>query len=220
MLKLVPFNEAWITHEKLDIRGIYRRPRWTKDQFDQDVQQRGPDGLPLWDLTGALPIKQHNKWRAKGFEFVTLADRESLFAAYQKKTLMLPDGMTLRDFDQHQTGGPWNYKMYAAGQSQQDNATLLKMRADVQEFGSAAYEKIRRGVDPTFTLPKELQGIAPGGALPPLVPTAASKPTKSPKTAAPAAPAAKPTRVRRKGVSAAGKTAKKEPPKQPEGAAQ
>lgn len=165
MLKLVPFNDAWIDHAKLDLRAIYRRPQFALDEFDQTVKKIGPDGQPLWDLTGPLPVKAHNRWKAKGFEYVTLADRDSLVAAAQKGTLM---GGSVRDFDQHQTGGPWNYKMYLAGQSQQDTDAMLQLRANVQRFGSAAYEAIRREVDPAFRLPKELQDIEPGGDLPPL----------------------------------------------------
>lgn len=184
MLKLVPFNDAWVGHDKLDIKAIYRRPRFTKDEFDQEIRETGPDGLPVWDLTGPLPIKQHNKWRAKGFEYVTLADRDSLNAAAKAGTLM---GGSVRDYDQHQTGGPWNYKMYAATQSTVDNAALLQLRENVQRFGSEVYEAIRRDVDPRFTLPANLRGIEPGGALPPLAP-ASPTPAKTTRTA-PAAPA-------------------------------
>src|SRR5689334_9256179 len=101
-LKLIPFNSAWVDHTKLDLKAIYRRPRYVKDEFDQDVRELGPDGLPLWDLTTPLPVKQHNKWVAKGFEYVTLADRDSLIEAYRKSTL-LPARAHPRDYDQHQT---------------------------------------------------------------------------------------------------------------------
>ena len=200
-LKLVPFNDAWIDHGKLDLKAIYRRPRWTKDEFDQDVQETGPDGLPLWDLTGPLPLKQHNKWRQKGFEYITLADRDSLIEAYKKNTL-LPHGISPREYDQHQTGGPWNYKMCAAGQSTADNATLLQLRESVQKYGSEVYTAIRREVDPKFTLPKGLQGIEAGDELPPLVPG------NTPKATAAVAPAAAPAPKKRRKVTAAGKTPK------------
>lgn len=216
MLKLVPFNNAWVDHAKLDLHAIYRRPRWTKDDFDQDVQERGPDGLPVWDLTAPLPVKQHNKWLAKGFEYVTLADRDSLIEAYKKGTLVGPNGMTVspREYDQHQTGGPWNAKMYMAGQSKQDNQALLQLRENVQRFGSEAYEAIRREVDPTFTLPTELQGIEPGGELPPL-PTVAKPQSNRPTGSTTTTPA--PSVKRRRGVTAAGHTSKKtaEPKKEP-----
>lgn len=202
MLKLIPFNNDWVTNNKLDLKAIYRRPRWTKDEFDQDVPELGPDGLPLWDLTTPLPIKQHNKWLSKGFEYITLADRDSLIEAHKKGTLLLAPGMTsIREYDQHQSGGPWNAKMYMAGQSTQDNAALLALRENVQRWGSEAYQAIRRETDPKFTLPKSLQGIEPGGALPPLV---------DPKKTAPAAPAAAPAAPvapvkRRRKMTAAGK---------------
>lgn len=186
MLKLVPFNAAWVDHSKLDIKAIYRRPRWTKDEFDQEIPETGPDGLPLWDLTGPLPIKQHNKWAAKGFQYVTLADRDSLIAAAKHGTLL--EG-SVRDYDQHQTGGPWNYKMYAVSQSSTDNSALLQLRADVERFGSEAVEAIRRQVDDKFRLPKSLQGIEPGGQLPPLGKTEPAVSAKVEKPKASAAPA-------------------------------
>ena len=200
MLTLVPFNDAWIDHSKLDLKAIYRRPRWTKDEFDQDVPETGPDGLPLWDLTTPLPVKQHNKWKEKGFEYVTLADRNSLIEAYRKGALH----GSPRDFDQHQTGGPWNAKMYMAGQSETDNAALLQLRADIERFGSDAVESIRRQVDPKFTLPTNLQDIEPGGALPPL-----TAPKPPPKAAAPATTGAASPRLGRRRKSTA--TTKKEP---------
>lgn len=212
MLKLVPFNNAWIDHTKLDLKAIYRRPRWTKDEFDQDVQELGPDGQPLWDLTGPLPVRQHNKWMAKGFQYVTLADRDSLLAAAQQQTLLHG---SYREFDQHQTGGPWNAKMYMAGQQTVDTEAVRQLRESVQRFGSEAYEVIRREVDPKFRLPAQLRGIEPGGELPPLKASTVSQSATAGSgatyeiTAQPTKESAPKAPRKRRNVSAAGK--KKEP---------
>lgn len=167
-LKLVPFNEAWITNQKLDVKAIYRRPRFVKDEFDQDVLERDAEGVACYDLTTPLPVRSHNRWRAKGFEYVTLASRADLYEAAKKGTVVDDTGAPCngRMYDQHQTGGPWNAKMYLAGQRLADSAALQKLRLDVERFGSDAVEVIRQQTDPTFTLPPHLRNIPAGGKVP------------------------------------------------------
>jgi hypothetical protein len=157
MLKLVPFNDIWVSSAKLDLHAIYRRPRWTQDEFDELVQARDPEGLPLWDITTPLRVLDHNRLRAKGFEYVTLASRKDLQDAAHAGTVQLLPGMTSwREYDQHQTGGPWNYKKYIAGQQDADTAALQKLKADVEQFGSDAVESLQG-----IKLPESLKGIAP-----------------------------------------------------------
>jgi hypothetical protein len=157
-LKLIPFNASWINHDKIDVHAIYRRPRFVEDKYGE-MQREYVDGIPTWDLTGPLPVRQHTKWAAKGFEYVTLADRVSLFVAGRYGTL--PAGTTAADFDQHQTSGPWNYRKYAEGQELALHTATDELRADVEEFGSDAVQSIKRRQDPAFTLPTSLEGIAP-----------------------------------------------------------
>lgn len=155
MLKLVPFNHAWINHEKLDLKGIYRRPRFTVDEWGERLREYGPDGLPTWDIVGPLPIKQHNAFMKKGFEFVTLANRESLYTAAKFGTL--PDGAHVKEFDQHATGGPWNARQYHETAKQHDLSAAQQLQDDVARFGAEAVEAIRRQTDPAFTLPPALR---------------------------------------------------------------
>jgi hypothetical protein len=162
-LKLVPFNEAWISHDKVDVHAIYRRPRWVEDEYGDMQRELSPQGLPTWDLTGPLPVRGHNKWRAKGFEYVTLADRTSLIMAAASGTLK-PEGSRVADYDQHQAGGPWNYKRYVHGQQETTTLEAEQLTADVHEFGSTAVETLRRRGDPTFSLPEGLKGIPPRSA--------------------------------------------------------
>ncbi len=156
MLKLVPFNSAWISHDKVDIHAIYRRPRFVKDQYDEDQREYDANGMPTWDLTGPLPIKQHNKWTMKGFEYVTLANRSSLVVAAKTGTLI---GGSVRDFDQHQTGGPWNYRKYAEGQQDSNTAEFEQLKSDVMRFGADAVEELRKRQDPGFVLPPALRAL-------------------------------------------------------------
>jgi hypothetical protein len=158
-LKLVPFNSAWISHDKIDIHAIYRRPRFKEDEFGELEREYDASGLPTWDLTGPLPVKQHNRWMAKGFEYVTLANRESLGLAGMYGTI---DG-NWREYDQHQTGGPWNFKKFLVGQEVVTSRELDELRVDVEEYGSDVVERIRRRTDPNFRLPESLRGVPPGG---------------------------------------------------------
>lgn len=161
-LKLVPFNPIWVEHDKLDLHGIYRRPRYVKNDMDEDVQAF-ENGVPQWDVTTPLPIKLHNRWTSKGFQYITLADRESLREAAKHGTLI---GGSVRDYDQHQTGGPWFYKLYVQGQTQLDTAAAAQLRSDVERFGADAVESIRRQADPNFRLPPELRGTTAPEAVP------------------------------------------------------
>jgi hypothetical protein len=178
MLKLVPFNANWEKHDKLDLHAIYRRPARVEDEYGDLIQARGPDGSPLWDLTCPLPIRQHSRWVAKGFEYVTLANAQGpggalrfVHEAYQSGTL---SGGGPRDYAQDpRTGGPWNAKKYFDGQRTSQDEGQTALERDVYEFGSNAVEKIRRRTDPGFTLPAHLRNIAPNDE-PPAEPTAVS----------------------------------------------
>lgn len=157
-LKLVPFNNAWVQHDKLDIKAIYKRPRFAVNDLDETVLEEDPKtGLPMYDLTGALSVRHHNKHAAKGFLYVTLADRQSLYAAGEHGTI----AGNWREYDQHQTGGPWNYKLWLKGQEEGDAADFAELEAQVKQFGSAAVLQIRRTVDSKFSLPTKLRNIKP-----------------------------------------------------------
>ena len=156
MLKLVPFNSAWVDAHTLDIKAIYRRPHWALNEFDEWVQAIGPDGLPLWDLTTPQRVLNHNKLIAKGFEYITLASRDDLVKAARAGTI----AGDWRQYDQHQTGGPWNAKMYLAGQRDRDTAWMQQLADDVARFGPDAVEELRQRADPHFRLPATLRAAA------------------------------------------------------------
>ena len=153
-LKLVPFQNAWLKMTALDLRAIYRRPRYTTDEYDQKVQCRDEFGNPLWDLTAPLRVIDHANHIAKGFEYVTLASRLDLAKAGQAGTL----GPDWKQYDQHQIGGPWHWKMYLDSAEASDNAASKALAADVEQFGAEAVEAIRKRTDPGFSLPDSLKG--------------------------------------------------------------
>lgn len=163
-LKLVPFNPAWISHDKLDLKAMYRRPRFVADEFGEFSREYDPNGLPTWDIVGPLPVKQHTRWQTKGFEYITLADRASLVEAWRKGTL--PPGEHARDYDQHQTGGPWNYRKFIDGANAQAAQDAEHLKSLVERLGSEAVEAVKRSTEPGFVLPEALRGIKPKGKVP------------------------------------------------------
>ncbi len=164
MLKLVPFNAAWVTSDKIDLHAIYRRPRFVEDRYGDMKREYDSNGVPTWDLTGGLPVRQHTKWLAKGFEYVTLSNRASLVMAAKAGTI----AGDWHEYDQHQVGGPWNGQRYLDGQEAATTNDAAQLKADVYEFGSRAVEKIQQRHEPGFTLPPHLQGILPGGEKAPV----------------------------------------------------
>lgn len=160
MLKLVPFHPTWINHDKIDVHAIYRRPHRVEDEYGEMMQKIDAEGIPMWDLTGPLPVKQHTRWSAKGYEYVTLADRDSLNTAGMFGTVE-----NYRQYDQHRSGGPWNYRLYAEGMKASSTIEADQLRDDVEMFGSEAVETLRKRTDLHFKLPPHLQGIPPGGKV-------------------------------------------------------
>jgi hypothetical protein len=160
MLKLIPFNAEWITNSRTDLKAIYRRPQLQEDEETGDmVQKRDANGQPLWDITTGLPVKQHVRWAAKGFEYITLANRESLNLAARTGTLI---GGTVRDYDQHARGGPWNYRKYIAGQELAVSDAVDVVKADVERFGPEAAEEIQRRSNPGYRLPEGMRKAKKG----------------------------------------------------------
>jgi hypothetical protein len=165
-LKLVPFNDAWISHDKIDIHAIYRRPKWIEDEYGEFQRKVDAHGVPEWDLTGPLPVKQHNKWRSKGFEYITLANRASLQTAVRYGTLLdqsLQPTTNWQQYDQHQAGGPWNWRKYNEGQHHTTTLAAEELENDIRQFGWQAVEAIRRRVDPSFRVAEHLKQLGQVG---------------------------------------------------------
>lgn len=159
--KRVPFDPGWVSHEKLDLKAIYRRPRYVRGEYDEIMRASDADtGLPAWDLTTPLPIRRHNDHIKKGFEYITLADRDSLGQA--SKSLRARN-LNPAEYDQHPELGPWNPKLYMASAAQSDQSAYDELELLVRELGSEVVLAVRRTAEPAFELPEPLRGIAPRG---------------------------------------------------------
>jgi hypothetical protein len=98
-------------------------------------------------------VMQHNKHVAKGFEYVTLASREDLMKAGHARTI----AGNWHEYDQHQTGGPWNAKMYLSSAKTADTAATQALREDILQYGWETVEALRRRSDPSFRVPDVLK---------------------------------------------------------------
>jgi hypothetical protein len=121
-LKCVPLNPDWVGNTALDMRAIYRRPSG--------------------DLTTALPLRRHNQWQGKGFEYVTLADAESLKLA---APWLMSRGQNPQEFVAGYTNEgatPWNVTKYLEGAQVAEANAAEEMKTLIAQFGVDAVEKI------------------------------------------------------------------------------
>lgn len=154
----VPFNPAWIGSDKLDVKAIYRRPR--KDALGNRVIVAG---LPQWDLTAGLPVRRHNDWAAKGFEYVSLATWADVVAA---GNTLLASGYTANDFvELYAAQGEADRRGFRVDRYQQATAADAtaaygKLAELVKLHGSAHVQDMMTSLG-QGTLPAELQGLEP-----------------------------------------------------------
>lgn len=162
VFKAIPFNAKWISHDKIDVKAIYRRPR--RDVLGRQVTD--PEtGLPAWDYTGGIPVRRHADWQRKGYEYITLESGADLTkeVVYQ----MRADGLNPAEFIMDPVArSPWNPALYLATAHLIEQREADTLTALVEQFGSDAVLEIQRASNPTFTLPARLQGIPPGGKAP------------------------------------------------------
>jgi hypothetical protein len=167
VFRCIPFNAAWVGAH--DVRAIYRRPRRTVGEYDEVINERGPDGLPLFDIIGPLPMRRHADWARKGYEYVTVYATPDptdmvwpLVVAWLRANQLNP-----ADYLQHPYLGTWNPKLYLATADGADRARFDALRAMVERLGSEAVIAVRQMTDPNFTLPPALRDIpapAPRGS--------------------------------------------------------
>jgi hypothetical protein len=157
-MKTVPFNPAWLD-SGLDLYAVYRRPRTqaiTKAPLSDD------QGRPLWDYS-TLPLKRHNDWSKKGYQYVTLARVQDLVTA---KIPLAPDLLA-----QYKPAGDLEERTFLV-QAYLKHAAVAdvdefdKLAELVQRLGSDAVEEVMRHGNPAFVLPERLRGLAPGAAVP------------------------------------------------------
>lgn len=158
--RAVPFDENWVTSDKVDVHAIYRRPI-----LDELGEQQIIDGVPQWDLTGGLPVKRHRDWTKKGFEYVTLSDFESLNAAapgLKARGLNPGDFVNIRN---RSTTSPWNPALYFRSAGKTDREHVDAFQKLVEQLGSEAVRAVMRATkDPNYELPAHLRNIPPAGS--------------------------------------------------------
>lgn len=140
-LKCVPLNPAWTGDTKLDLRGVYKRPNG--------------------DLATSLPMRKHHAWEAKGLEYVTLADAESLAVA---APFLRAQGLNPQEFVAGVDGDgrltPWVYSVYAADAEVQQKTADAELQALIEQFGVETVEKIKGRKVPEHLKPVPVEAKA------------------------------------------------------------
>jgi len=132
----VPFQESWIASEKVDAKGVYRRPH--RAAITNDIVTDAA-GVVQYDYS-ILPVRRHNDWLGKGYEWVTIADAESLGMVAGS---MRAQGLNPRDYIMDpRTNSPWNPAKYAADASQHAQDEHARLKALVEKHGVEATEDI------------------------------------------------------------------------------
>ena len=152
MLKCVPLDLAWTGGEtKLDLKAIYRRRK--QDNWGNPVLDA--DGLEQWDTTSGLPLRRHNAWLAKGFEYVPLADFDSLEKVGPQLTR--DTGRDWREYIQDlRTRSPFSLALYIKGLDQERADTLKELRELVAEFGVEMVTRLKQKEQPKWQMPAAL----------------------------------------------------------------
>ena len=152
------FNPAWITSDKLDVKALYRRPAYD----GRGLRRVDAEGRPEWDITSALPVRRHNDWAAKGFEFLALATWEDVLAC---RGSLETAGIRVQDLaDSYSTIGEPNRRgflvsAYLAELAKDSTAAYGRLAELVKEHGSEAVLAIMQATHPGYALPEALRGI-------------------------------------------------------------
>lgn len=142
-----------------DCHAIYRRRKET----NFGVPILDADGREQWDLTGPLPLRRHEDYVHKGFEYVTLADEVSLQKAGKALARAGYDWRAFANQDPR-TRSPFNQALYLEDARSNQARDLDELRADIAAYGVEAVVALRRRSHPGFVLPAALR---PQGASPP-----------------------------------------------------
>ena len=145
--RCVPLDHRWTGDTKLDMKAIYRRP--ARDA--QGQPKRDAEGRIQWDLTSGMPLRRHSHWLAKGFEYVTLADAESLSMAASalRDAGLDPAGFVVN----RRNNSPWDVAQYLAAVETLEGEETRDLAALVAKHGADATEEIMRVHQPGFVLP-------------------------------------------------------------------
>jgi hypothetical protein len=118
-MDLVPLDHDWTGSEaKVDIKAIYRRP----------------DPAGSVSLTAPLPLRRHQQWAAKGFEYVSLATVEDINAVLGS---IREKGHDPKRFQGSYDRGRFNQQAYVAHALKADEHKQAKLKALAEEHGPA-----------------------------------------------------------------------------------
>lgn len=149
-LKCVPLVPGMFGDTKLDLKAIYRR----RKQDNWGTPELDANGLEQWDLTGPLPLRRHQDYVNKGFEYLTLADEQSLVDARH----LVPHWEQYANQDRR-TRSPFSQALYLEDVRSHDDRELVDLREMVEQFGPEAVTAIRRKTQPGFELPASLKAV-------------------------------------------------------------
>ena len=136
-LKCVPLNPDWTGATSQDLRAIYRRK--VVDNYGQPILDA--DGREQWDTTGPLPLRRHNDWDRKGYEYITLADEDSLGKA---APWLRAQGLDPHSFIQDRRArSPFSAEMWMQDQRAAEETRVTELRGLIAEFGVEAVVKMR-----------------------------------------------------------------------------
>lgn len=121
-LKCVPLVAGMTGDTKHDLRAIYRKPNG--------------------DLSAGLPMRRHQQWLNKGFEYVTLADADSLVTA---APLLQAAGLNPQDYVAGREDGrptPWNVAAYLVDDKARIARDEAELKAKIDKYGVDTVESI------------------------------------------------------------------------------
>lgn len=181
-MKTVPYNPSWLD-SGLDLYAVYRRPR---TQAITKARLTDEQGRQLWDYV-TLPLKRHNDWMKKGYQYVTLARVQDLvMAKIAPSAELLAQYLPAGDLEER----TFKVQAYLTHADVAEDAEFQQLKAMVYALGSEVVEQVSRHSNPHFVLPEALRGIAAGTTPPVVAAPAASAPPSAAKPSA-AKPSAK-----------------------------
>lgn len=134
-MNCIPFlAHAWVENTPLDLHAIYRR---------------GGIGV---HLTGPVPVRRHNDYTKRGFEYVCLATTEDVNKAARS---LREQGLNPSDYASAFTrDGVFDIPQYIREVTQADAAKLADLRLKIEKFGADAVTEMMRLSDPDYVLPE------------------------------------------------------------------
>lgn len=158
-MKLIPFDANWLDSGTKDLMAVYRRPR---TQAITGARLSDEQGRPQWDYSN-LPIRRHNDWLKKGYQYVTLARVSDLIAVKERAT---PELLACYGRSGEPEERTFDIQAYLKHAVVEEDVEFEKLRALVHQVGSDAVIAVNRSTNPHFELPEALRGIPPGGQAP------------------------------------------------------